>query len=146
MKKKKIPDKETKHLSTNADSSTDTTVGWTKNTRKPFFFRRKMVIIIQNLKAQKHLEICPNERYTLWPEVSNPSWSVVSKISYTPFDHGEAWLPPCFVRQNHQKKICFVFRCSYPFVQIYKVFNNNHSSCIEIYVRSIHSKYIGNVC
>ena len=26
--------RETKHLSTNADSSTDTTVGWTKNTQK----------------------------------------------------------------------------------------------------------------
>ena len=30
--------RETKHLSTDADSSTDTTVGWTKNTQKPNFF------------------------------------------------------------------------------------------------------------
>ena len=30
--------RETKHLSTDADSSTDTTVGWTKNTQKPKFF------------------------------------------------------------------------------------------------------------
>ena len=29
----------TKHLSTNADSSTDTTVGWTKNTLKPNFLK-----------------------------------------------------------------------------------------------------------
>ena len=29
---------DTKNLSTDADSSTDTTVGWTKNTQKPNFF------------------------------------------------------------------------------------------------------------
>ena len=33
--------RETKHLSTDADSSTDTTVGWTKNTQKPNFFEKK---------------------------------------------------------------------------------------------------------
>ena len=33
--------RETKHLSTNADSSTDTTVGWTKNTQKPEFFEKR---------------------------------------------------------------------------------------------------------
>ena len=38
IKKSRIP--ETKHLSTDADSSTDTTVGWTKNTRKPNFFEK----------------------------------------------------------------------------------------------------------
>ena len=32
--------RETKHLSTDADSSTDTTVGWTKNTQKPNFFEK----------------------------------------------------------------------------------------------------------
>ena len=32
---KKSHIRETKHLLTDADSSTDTTVGWTKNTRKP---------------------------------------------------------------------------------------------------------------
>ena len=32
---KKFRIRDTKHLSTNADSSTDTTVGWTKNTPKP---------------------------------------------------------------------------------------------------------------
>ena len=32
--KKKSRTRETKHLSTDADSSTDTTVGWTKNTQK----------------------------------------------------------------------------------------------------------------
>ena len=31
--------RETKHLSTNADSSTDTTVGWTKNTKNPIFLK-----------------------------------------------------------------------------------------------------------
>ena len=36
LKKSRI--RETKHLSTDADSSTDTTVGWTKNTQKPNFF------------------------------------------------------------------------------------------------------------
>ena len=36
VKKSRI--RETKNLSTNADSSTDTTVGWTKKTQKPIFF------------------------------------------------------------------------------------------------------------
>ena len=35
-KKSRIQD--TKHLSTDADSSTDTTVGWNKNTPEPIFF------------------------------------------------------------------------------------------------------------
>ena len=48
--------RETKHLSTDADSSTDTTVGWTKNTQKPNFFKTEK--IIQNAKTQKRLEIC----------------------------------------------------------------------------------------
>ena len=56
---KKFRIQETKNLSTDADSSTDTTVGWTKNTQKPiFFFKRKK--IIQNGKTQKRLEICQN--------------------------------------------------------------------------------------
>ena len=38
---KKSPVRETKHLSTDADSSTDTTVGWTKNTPKPDFFEKR---------------------------------------------------------------------------------------------------------
>ena len=38
-KKKRM--RETKNLSTNADSSTDTTVGWTKNTQKPNFFEKR---------------------------------------------------------------------------------------------------------
>ena len=43
--------RDTKHLSTDAESSTDTTVGWTKNTQKPiFFFTGK---IIQNAKNSK---------------------------------------------------------------------------------------------
>ena len=68
---------ETKHLSTDADSSTDTTVGWTKNIQKPKFIEKRKKII-QNGKTQKPLEICQNLRYALRPEVSN---------------HREAWFP-----------------------------------------------------
>ena len=57
LKKSRI--RETKHLSTDADISTDTTVGWTKNTQKPKFLK-KTEEIIQNAKTQKHLEICQN--------------------------------------------------------------------------------------
>ena len=49
---KKSRIRETKNLSTDADSSTDTTVGWTKNTQKPNFFFIG--------KTQKRLEICLN--------------------------------------------------------------------------------------
>ena len=38
-KKSRIQEK--KHLSTDADSSTNTTVGWTKNTQKSIFFNGK---------------------------------------------------------------------------------------------------------
>ena len=38
--KKKFRTLETKHLSTDADSSTDTTVSLTKNTQKPNFFEK----------------------------------------------------------------------------------------------------------
>ena len=48
--------RETKHLLTDVDSSTDTTVGWTKNTRKPKFFEK--VKNSQNAKTQNCLEIC----------------------------------------------------------------------------------------
>ena len=57
--RKKSRIRETKHLSTDADSSTDTTVGWTKNTQKPNLFE-KLKKIIHNAKTQKHLEICQN--------------------------------------------------------------------------------------
>ena len=55
MKLKKVLKKSrirvTKHLSTDADSSTDTTVGWTKNSRKPNFFeKRKKSSKMQKLK------------------------------------------------------------------------------------------------
>ena len=33
--------RETKHLSTDADSSTDAIGGWTKNTQKPNFFEKR---------------------------------------------------------------------------------------------------------
>ena len=49
IKKSRI--RETKHLSTDADSSTDTTVGWTKNTQKPKIFeKRKKSSKTQKLK------------------------------------------------------------------------------------------------
>ena len=61
----KIPHTHTKHLSTDADSSTDAIGGWTKNTQKPDFFGKrkkssKTEKIIQNAKTQKRLEICQN--------------------------------------------------------------------------------------
>ena len=48
--------RETKHLSTDADSSTDTMVGWTKNTPKPDFFEKREKIT-KNIKTQKRLDI-----------------------------------------------------------------------------------------
>ena len=33
--------RESKHLSTDADSCTNTTVAWTKNTQNPFFFEKR---------------------------------------------------------------------------------------------------------
>ena len=49
LKKSRI--RETKHLSTDADSSTDTTVGWNKNTPKSIFFeKRKKSSQTQKLK------------------------------------------------------------------------------------------------
>ena len=39
--KKKSCIRETKHLSTDADSSTDAIGGWTKNTQKPDFFEKR---------------------------------------------------------------------------------------------------------
>ena len=43
--------RETKHLSTDADSSTDAIEGWTKNTQKPDFFeKRKKSSKTQKLK------------------------------------------------------------------------------------------------
>ena len=52
--KKKSRIRETKHLLTDADSSKDNTLGWTKNTPKPIFFcyRKK------SSKTQKRVEIC----------------------------------------------------------------------------------------
>ena len=41
MVSKKSRIQETKHLSTDADSSTDTIVWWTKNTPKPDFFEKQ---------------------------------------------------------------------------------------------------------
>ena len=52
----KSPIRETKHLSTDADSSTDAIEGWTKNTQKPdIFYKQKK--ITKNAKTLKRLEI-----------------------------------------------------------------------------------------
>ena len=50
---------ETKQLSTDAYSSTVTTVGWTKNTQKPNFFEKRKKSS-KTQKPQKRLEICQN--------------------------------------------------------------------------------------
>ena len=76
--KEKSRIRETKHLSTDADSSTDTTVGWTKNTQKPNFLEKRK----KSSKTQKLKNI---KKY--------------AKIRDTPFDlrsliHSEAWFPP----------------------------------------------------
>ena len=75
MEKSRI--RETKLLSTNADSSTDDIEGWTKNTKKTDFFKKRK----KTSKTQK-LKIV--QKY--------------AKISDTPFDqryliHREAWFP-----------------------------------------------------
>ena len=69
--------------------------GWTKNTKKPDFFEKRK----KSSKTQK-LKIV--QRY--------------AKISDMPFDqksliHLEAWVLPCFIRQNqHTKKLFFARR------------------------------------
>ena len=69
--------RETKHLSTDADSSTDAIGGWTKNTPKPDFWeKRKKSFKTQKLKnVQKYAKISD----TLFDQrsLSNPSGSVV---------------------------------------------------------------------
>ena len=47
---KKSRIRETKHLSTDADSSTDAIGGWTKNTQNPIFLKRKTTSKTQKLK------------------------------------------------------------------------------------------------
>ena len=66
-----------KHLLTDADSSTDNTLGWTRNTQKPNFFEKRKNIIQK--EKLKNVQKC-------------------AKISDTPFDqrsliHREAWFP-----------------------------------------------------
>ena len=75
--RKKSRIRETKHLSTDADSSTDAIGGWTKNTPKQFFFEKRK----KSSKVQKLKNV---EKY--------------AKISDMPFDqrsliHREAWFP-----------------------------------------------------
>ena len=74
----------TKHLLTNADSSTNAIGGWTKDTQKPNFFEKRK----KSPKTQKLRNV---QKY--------------DKISDTPFNqrsliHREAWFPPCFVGQR----------------------------------------------
>ena len=76
--RKKSRIRETKHLSTDAYSSTDAIGRWTKNTKKPIFFLTEK--ITKNEKTQKCLEIRQNLQYALRPAVSNPSGSVVSTM------------------------------------------------------------------
>ena len=60
---KKSPIRETKHILTDANSTTNTTVGWTKNTQKPDFFEKGK--IFQNSKTSRNmskLAICPLTR------------------------------------------------------------------------------------
>ena len=57
-KREKSRIREAKHPSTNADNSTNTTIGLIKNTQKPN--KKKTEKIIQNPKTQKRLEICQN--------------------------------------------------------------------------------------
>ena len=59
IKTKKSCIGETKHLLTDADSSTDTTIGWTKNTQQPNFFE-KWKKSSKTQKTQTFLEICQN--------------------------------------------------------------------------------------
>ena len=63
QKKSRI--RETKHISTDANSSTDTIIGWTKNTPRPDFFEKRK----KSFKTQKLKNI---KKY--------------AKISDTPFD------------------------------------------------------------
>ena len=54
---KKSRIRETKHLSTDADSNTDTILGWTKNTPKPDFFeKQKKSLKMQNSKTSKNMQ------------------------------------------------------------------------------------------
>ena len=77
LENKKSRIRETKHLSTDADSSTDAIGGWTKNTPKPDFFEKRK-------KSSKTQKLTNVYKY--------------AKISDTPFDqrsliHQEAWFP-----------------------------------------------------
>ena len=79
---KKSRIRETKHLSTDADSSTD------------FFEKRKKSSKMQKLKkVQRYAKIC---------DIPFDQKSLI---------HREAWFPTCFVRQNqHTKKTFFARR------------------------------------
>ena len=75
LKKSRI--RETKHLSTDADISTNTTAGWPKNTQKPKFIEKRK-------KSSKLEKLKTVQKY--------------AKISNTPFDqrsliHWKAWFP-----------------------------------------------------
>ena len=60
-KKKKARIQETKHLSTNGDRTTNTTVGWTKNTQKPKFFEKR---------KKNHLKRTNSKTYRNMPKLA----------------------------------------------------------------------------
>ena len=77
MMQKKSRIRETKHLSTDADSSTDAIGGWTKNTPKPDFFEKRQ----KNHSKRKNSKTSRNmPKLAIRPLTrgSNPSGSVFS--------------------------------------------------------------------
>ena len=81
IKKSRI--RETKHLSTDADSSTDTTVGLTRSTQKPKFLEKRK----KSSKTQK-----------------------LENFDQRSLIHREVWFLHCFVRQNQPKNKLFLCR------------------------------------
>ena len=86
------PKTKTKHLSTDADSSTDTTVGWTENSQKPNFFEKRK----KSSKTQKLKKV------QSYANISDMPFNQRSLI------HRKKWFLPCFVRQNQQKNNFFL--------------------------------------
>ena len=74
--------RKTKHLSANAESRTNTAVGWTKKSQKPNFFEKRNKSSL-NIKNQKMSRDMPKLAITLRPEVSHPSGSVVFNLFCT---------------------------------------------------------------
>ena len=79
---KKSPIRETKHLSTDADSSTDAIGGWTKNTPKPDFFEKRKKSS-KTKKTQKRLDI------RLWEVGAKRRLNGISKVNKHTHTHGQ---------------------------------------------------------